>query len=423
MNKQILRKLGYREASHVVINYTTVIGVLYFTGDTSLKTIISAIEEIWRYNPWLQATIKKYNNEYYFYNSCMFNQVPNKIIHLEDKPTFSNKLMSVVEKELIKTFDIEKFLWRYTILSYCDNGVFEHCIVLSIHHSISDGLSLMGLINNLINLISQKFVSYKKTPLLPKSLEDFAKKKYTYEDFAKYKKDFNQRLGAVKPLQYRNYVEINHRRQKIILSQINPLELQHLKKKCKKHGVTINSYLCATIILAGYNIKLSPESIISLLTAINLRGIGNNKISNNTLGLYASAILTLHKPSYSQKSIWDIAVSYQQQLHEQQKLFVHSPLQYKVDDILPIDFNKTHFEYDFGLSNLGNISLDINDVSLVVKKIFFCGSQVIGDIGFTINVCTINDYMHICYTYVTTLFDDKTAIELSNEVTHYLKES
>ena len=216
---------------------------------------------------------------------------------------------------------------------------------------------------------------------------------------------------------------INHRRQKIILSQINPPELQYLKNKCKKYGVTINSYLCATIILAGYSIKLSPESIISLLTAINLRAIGNNRISNNTLGLYASAILTLHKPSDSRKSIWDIAVSYQQQLHEQQKLFVHSPLQYKVDDLLPIDFNKTHFEYDFGLSNLGNISLDINDVSLVVKKIFFCSSQVIGDIGFTINVCTINDYMHICYTYVTTLFDDKTAIELSNEVTHYLKES
>jgi len=423
------RKLGYIETlcqlGHDEVHGMGNISVLAkIRGPLSIDILRDASKYLYEHHPLLKASIffDKEKDNYYFRFQNSFDDIPVEMIDLNE-----NAVNQIYESELDKLFDIAHYLWRILLLNDKKQSN-THYIILSMHHSIADGISSAYFIDELLGYCHSVFHKEKLliNPLpIYESLEEISPDAPSWIDYLKGSQA--NEWGSIKKTSFEKYTTsmpyhqhqpLGKRQTHCLSFTLNKDLMERVKSKCKQEGTSVNAALGASLLLSAQKQFQEPIKLM-LYTAISLREKCLPKIPVNELGCYASVIKEEYFNIDIHMNFWDLARQYrsdlQRELNKRTDLFPKGTTLSEIRQTFNTDTisQSKEFNLNYMLTNLGKMDFARSRKPFELENIRFVGSRQGGDQVMVVAVLTVNDRMFLNFAYTHPLLSAEWAESFS----------
>ena len=366
---------------------------------------------------------------------------------IDFKTCMSSNWTEVMEDELKPIFDAESGpLWRVRFLpeaAFCvephEKSLLKMCCIFTIHHTIADGISCCHLFADFVKvlneILSNNIISPMRMPILPpmeyyidsinsKSIKDTMNWNltgYTWSVTYFIVCIIRKLAGDKAIVQTLEDIQTNDlkppHQSKLIPAELDEKETSKLLSACKKHKVTVNSFVetAACIAYASLPNTKKTNNTIRTSTAINIRPYLSLDFPSDSLGCYVTGV-TRNVTVDQKLSFWSIAANLKECLHS--KLNAREHLVSLVG--LPLllreccrtsEANTNIVEAANGIlfSNLGNLNLfnfeRFGNVKL--NRLYQASAMKFDKLEFSLSFATIRGKLVILLQYHSILTSDK----------------
>jgi NRPS condensation-like uncharacterized protein len=301
------RKLGLIEnLFDIVHDLGGMIDVNIARIEGSIKPAIlqQALDFLQELHPLLQSHIINLEDVAYF-KSEGTTKIPLDVIDKQDE----NEWLEVAQKELHQKFTRNTNpLCRLTLLrSSISDGINE--IIVTFHHAITDGMSCMVFIDQLLSYYQQmsagedipKVVTMQLLPPLEKLLDSgFISKNNVAE------KQHNEVIPTPH-LIIEQEAPLNDRHTCLVTRILSQDMTLRLTERCKQEQTTVHGALCSAMLLAIAEIAFTELPItLSCGSNVNLRKYCKPQLSNEHIGCFISLVEEIHTLNEN-TTFWDLA--------------------------------------------------------------------------------------------------------------------
>jgi NRPS condensation-like uncharacterized protein len=383
----------------------TGIAMFGFTGQLDEEKLRQALNLVFIKHPLLRAVISHDNNAYYFELTVKFDEIPISFIYNAPDEEWKHIAEEVINSEI----ETQKSLWRFYAIKNKDENSCQ-CI-LNIHHAIADGMSLMKLVEDILNyygqILSNTSFNYSVLPLLP-SIEDIIKERIRLKSL-QFVQDNSESIELTS-IPYQKYVPIGKRKTKNIYIFLEPKKNIQINQACNTRETTVGALYNATMLITAQQM-LNEEANISLITPVNLRKYCTQELGIENLGFYITCAATKHERVNSQSDVWQLANEYKKKLDVEIYKAVELTLNRqdfdlsKLTAMLDIESaaKRKHFTTGFCVTNKGKSNMPMKYSGLLLDFYYATTSRQAGDIVINLSVTSIEDKTYLCFTYAEPL--------------------
>jgi len=334
--------------------------------------------------------------------------------------------VNIITDDLTKPFDIIKGPMVRFHLIHKDN---QTNLISIFHHAAGDGLSAVIFLNDIFKSLSNpdKVIKTRQNTFVYTDLikNDILQKiiKKGPPDWLKNKdhlKTENERI-PVPPYPHPDFA--------LHFWEIQNNDTKKIIQTAKKNDVTVHALLGAVFLKTfsdEFGEKEGYKRIIQ--SPVNFRPYLTDE-ANDLYGLF-NGIIKIEADCSPDKTIFDIAKEIlkkqKDQFNDLEPISSHYYFnKYLLDEINdPEDFfskrKSMPMDYDFSLSNLGRLTLNLNEIKYKIKSIYGpIFSAVRGERVIAVN--TYNDKMHFTFIYDKDCFDHQIGLKIKNKALYYLK--
>ena len=313
---------------------------------------------------------------------------------IDFKTSMSSDWTEVLEDELKPIFDAESGpLWRVRFLPKAalpvkphEKSVHNVCCIFTIHHAIADGIACCYLFADLVSflnkIVSNNITSPLPMPILPpmeyyidsinsKSIRDTMnwnltgyKLSVTYFIVCMIRKLVGDQPIVQTPEDIQSNDLKPPHQSKLIPAELDEEETSKLLSACKKHKVTVHSFVQTAACIAYVRLPNARKinNAIKTITAINMRPYLGSDFPSDYLGCYSTG-MSQNVTVDPQLSFWAMAANLKESLHSKLKTKEHVRRLVGLP-ILLSKFCRTseantkseEATNDINFSNLGNLS-------------------------------------------------------------------
>lgn len=308
--------------------------------------------------------------------------------------------VSLYNDFLRRPYSTDRSLWRICLLNHELEG--KAWVVIGMSHVISDGFSLTGVLDRLLNFYFEED-NFEKTIDLPPSIETMIDPSYfnqERDDFFENSSSDNADTPCSWP--YAEHSEIDERSTAHVFKSLNIEQLNSLTCACKQNDCSVNSLLNAALLKTLCRMtKLSMH--VNLCTPINLRPFTQSPLSNSVLGCLVSMVMTEHHVD-DNSNIFDLAKTYETLLHNNITQAGQYAAEFTLEQastyVNQCKSAEKNFLMGFGITNLGKIQLKSKAASKV-SSLYLSASRQAADFAGLLCVVTINSKLFIDFSFTT----------------------
>ena len=325
-NLQVIRPLGSSERLYWL--YDQIIcrnfSIIVETKETiSTELLRSAISTTISNYLLLQAKIKTGTGNQLIFVKVPVEEAVSNIIIIDDSSLSVNEQ---VLKEINTQFDILSFpLMRSCIVRASEETKELTSIIFTFHHSMTDAIGAVDLVKKIMaHLISTRFDTFVESPNdspvpLYAAQESFFPSKFQgFGLLRSLTKGIVARRKIAKRARRADHLvpvgKLNIQRElDLIRLEFNVSQTEMMLKSCRENRVTLNGFLCASLLLSVIEefevvIENNKRNIaIPIVTAINMRRVLKESTQlKNMPGMFASILETTHVLNPS-TNIWELA--------------------------------------------------------------------------------------------------------------------
>ncbi len=292
------RPMGFLEKTSFLIHEgaeasTSISVLLKVQGALSFDIFKLAWGIMFKRHPLLHATIRKAGWGYFFDFNAVFEDIPLKEINTRNFDLIEQEY----SEEIVKPFKISHYLWRATLVKESDTRFY---ILFGGLHTICDARSISWLLAEFLTVATD--LSQQKTPVsdaypIPPAYDDLIDRSRFCP---------TQEVPEAETLFFQSPVLPQDSRSHNILHALTPKQSASLLQRCRDHGVTITSALCAAFALAIFAAKLKHAPNLNMWTAFDLRPYTQQKTEQSVLAFYAH-MLPFKLDLSNDPSFWDVA--------------------------------------------------------------------------------------------------------------------
>ncbi len=304
------RPLGEREAFFYRLHEELLGGLAVLcvstriAGPLDIQLVKHACRCLWERHPSLRARIVPAEGTLSFLFDVPFRDIP---IHSFFELGRTN-LHTVVEREVDTLFDTSQHLWRALLIT--DKADFErHYLLLSLHHSISDGTSAVRLAKELLLCCARILAGEvpRMDPLpLRASLEEFlasgecGNKKIPRQ--AAGTPPVDNRGGT---LPFHEFQPPGRRHTRFRVHTLEAAETAILEEKCRRAGTTVHAALAA-IALSVMHRHFGDDVRFCVDTPVNIRGSSGAGIGDEELWCMETPV-SIRYEDVGGRDVWRMA--------------------------------------------------------------------------------------------------------------------
>ncbi|TAF07043.1 MAG: hypothetical protein EAZ77_10970 [Nostocales cyanobacterium] len=428
----ISRKLGLVENLFEILHDLGAmidVNVARISGVLTPDILRQALDFVQKRHPMLQVHIVELADGVYFQSEGT-TKIPLRVIEKQHE----NHCLEIAEEELHQKFSrgVEP-LCRVTFLrSPKSNDMSE--IIATFHHAITDGMSCMHFIHELLlychQIAEASLISEAVTmPLLP-PIENLVDRNLICKSI---NEEISQAAGneIIKPkLIIEEDSSANECRTRLIFKSLTNENTSNLINRCKQEETTVHGALCAAMLFAVAKCFDIDESINLLCGSnVSLRKYCNIEIKDNYIGCLISLLVIMHT-LHGNTNFWDLARECKSKLSQAIDRGVH------IDKINSNDLNAMDkkliiqmSEFNMGrtstinISNRGKYKFLDNYGKLQLKEFYFSTGQHIIGTYFWLGAMTFHEQLFCSFAHVVPLLSNKTAGLLAQDVVDMLQKA
>ncbi|NEP59264.1 MAG: hypothetical protein F6K31_19985 [Symploca sp. SIO2G7] len=335
------------------------IALMRVRGSLEIQVIKQSLFLLQQRHPYLQMHIAKNTDGMYFVTQEI-NEIPLRIV----EKTKENQWLEVIEEELNHKIDSLRspLIKLAYIPAAIGSDLFD--LIFTIHHSISDGVSLIQLCREFLNYCASitdgKQVEVDQLPVSP-PVEKFLAKVSTVLPLRillfQLKLILNQLLKKTVQLSADVNCPVSEQKSRLIHHFLNEKQTKQLCQLCKKEQTTVTGALNAAMILAfKKQLAIAGNVYINGVIAVDNRKFIQSEFAHEqNLGLMSGGLLITEYIS-NNSSFWQIAKSSRQKIEQclanKQNFYIPLSAQSRI-----YSFKKGKiFPQVYILSNLGQIN-------------------------------------------------------------------
>lgn len=425
------RQLGLLE--HLFANLHSLGAMLYVNvvrvqEEISPSILQTAINRLQQRHPILRTHLRKEADRFYFSSKDTL-PIPLQVI----SQIHEQQWLKIAQRELKQTFsDSLDPLCRITLLQKMSDN--HSYLIVTFHHAISDGISVLHLLDELLDYYYQLSVEAVLPPLealsplppLERLLDTCLR-----EDANVSSDNFSPNAPPhIDSLMVEATVPATQRQTLLMSYVLEKTLVQRLKERCLAEKTTIQGALCASMLMAASTQILPDDIALSCGSSINLRASCYPSVNTSQLGSLISNA-TIHQTLGSNINFWSIARNYRESLHQMiadkiPHLQVTNP---EILERYTIPFLSKMSDYNMGrnttthVPNLGRFVSKYERPKFQLKEFYFAtGLHLVGTC-FWLGSVTIDGSMYCTFAYVSPLISQSTAQYLADKVVATLTES
>ncbi len=411
-----IRQLGYWEFGCYLYQRdyygsANIIKTAAINGVVDEKHMRSALLMLYQRHPFLRSTIVDNGTDITFYEDFSSNKIDAIFLDREDDEHWSRITML----ESSKPFSSDQQLWRIYFL--IDNNKTD--MLLNLHHSIGDGLSINIFYRDLLTYYHactlHETVHINSLPFI-EPIEILCAKNISWEQHCQRVENPQKIEIGIWPCSQSCAIE--SRVTKAIYHKLDIAKIDGLLKLCHSRQLRLNSIL--TAILLKSHLMINPEiNALSVSIAVNLRGYTQLDQSQEHLGCLVSMVKNYLGNSICKMDLWTLAKHYQDLMDNNIKQFAFYPVNYDKqfieNDRIPIDSTQqTAFLQHFGVTNNGRATIPKIYGQLTLDTIYGGTSRQSGDFSVYVNFLTFHDHSLLYFAYTYPLQSDEYVALLLN---------
>gem|GEM_PF-2414961 len=279
-------------------------------GPLDIQLVKHACHHVWARHPSLKARIVSAEGGFSFLFNVPFNDIP---IHSFFELGRTD-LHTVVEREVDTLFDASKHLWRVLLIT--DRTDLErHYLLLSLHHSISDGTSAVHLAEELLLCCTRILAGEtpRMDPLpLRASLEEFlasAERGGGETRQAAGTPPGDNRGGT---LPFHEFQPPGRRHTRFRVHTLQAAETAALEEKCRRTGTRVHAALAASALSVMHR-HFGDDVRLCVDTPVNVRGLAGMAIGDEELWCMETPV-SIRYEDVGGRDAWQMARDYSDRL-------------------------------------------------------------------------------------------------------------
>ena len=426
------RKLGLIEnLFHIIHDLGGMIDVniARIEGEIETKFLRKALDLLQNRHPMLRVRIIDLADGAYF-SSQEIKKIPLRTI----TKTNENQWLEIAEEELHQKFSTEFTpLCRITLLkSSLSHGMSE--IVATFHHAITDGLSCMNFIDELL-FYYQKIAAGEEIsngfalPLFPPIEQTLDRCLVDRQETPKLDSK-NLKEPLVPKLIIETEADENQRRTHILTRIISSKTIFNLKERCKRQKTTVHGALSAAMLFGATQILAFNEPMhLSCSSNINLRKYSKPEIEPNYIGCFVSSVENIHTLTKKQ-DFWNLARECKKQVNSSINKTINNLIDGKrfsqIDRLTirkSLEENSTGRIKTINISNRGKFDLAKSYGELKIKEIYFTVGQHLFGPCVWLGAVTFHEQLFCSFAHVTPLVSSKTMSVFADSVVAILEKA
>jgi NRPS condensation-like uncharacterized protein len=390
------------------------VNVAQIEGSITPNIIQQALYLVQKRHPMLQVHIVELADGFYFQSEG----TPEITLRVIDKQ-HENQWIEIAQDELHQKFPRGTSpLCRVTFLrSSTSNGITE--IIATFHHAITDGMSCMRFIDDLLSYCQQiaagerisEVVTMQALPPLEDMLHPSPASKNNVEE--------NQEKPDQKIPQPKLIIEseapLSARRTCLVPRILSKEMTLMLINRCKQEETTVHGALCAAMLFGAA--KLADTDIpihLSCNSNVNLRKYCEPEVKDDYIGCLVSALEESHTWE-NNTNFWDLARECKSKISCSISLGVpinriHSDNLRQVEKQLLIYMSQHEMgrRHTISVSNLGRVNLLDDYGSFKLKELYFATGQHVVGACFWLGVVTFHEQLFCTFAHVIPVVSAKT---------------
>jgi len=390
-------------------------------GALDIQLVKHACRHLWERHPPLRARIMATDGGPSFVFDVPFRDIP---IHSFFELGRTN-LHTVVEREVDTLFDASKHLWRVLLIT--DKTDFErHYLLLSLHHSISDGKSAVRLAGELIlcctGILAGEILGADPLPLRP-PLEDFIPSAgYTNPDTPPAAKGTHPGCEREGVMPFHEFQPTGRRHTRFRVHTLGPARSAALEERCGRSGVTVNAALAAST-LAAMRKHFGEGALLSVDTPLSIRGYDRVQVGHDELWCMEIPVSTGYE-GIAGRGVWQLARDYNDRLalvkSDGTNLFadVCRDPEKKIEELR----TARHFPLSCLLIDAGRIG-PVKGGPFVVESIGLTTGRQAADHIMVVSVATVGKALSLTFAYASPLIRESWADSFINDFLHFLEKA
>ncbi len=417
MTKTTSRKMGFLEKLIVVI-HDEMAGTASGSAMVKIKTKIDfelfkkAWHVLFQRHPFLRATLRIEDKNYFFDINAHFSDIPIKHIQSNDLAKLDNEY----SRGIIKPFQLDRYFWRTTLFTTQETSY----ILLGIAHTISDGTSISWLLGDLLRIIlelkSGKEPDTQSRPVPPAIDEILDRDRFSVP------KETAELL--TNDLVFENEASLTSATSQNLLRSLDPEVFTKLLAACREHGVTITSAMCAALTLSLLELKSNKTDALTLSIAFSLRSFTKTPVSGQDLAFYAHQLLFQLDLKHD-IDFWHLAKQakqkYSQAFHEYQLLPADNDDFYdELAAALQNNLKQKQFFVPYTISNVGPVDSAFTGCDEFNIDGFYFTAMNKAVFGFIVFAATINNKLCFDFNFASPALSVETATKLADGMIRHL---
>jgi NRPS condensation-like uncharacterized protein len=287
----------------------------------------------------------------------------------------------------------------------------ESSVVIIAHHSIADGMALVFLIRNLLQVLSGGQIE-----ALPfsSSAEGLLSKLPKREEIVQAEASKVSVPEAKPPL----YLEVNSLTPRVAARKLDESLTAALKERARREGTTVQGALCAALVLAGRKTSSTwRKQTVRAMSPIDVRALLG---AGEACGLYLTGAMVFFQSDDS-RNFWELARFAKKEISPSQTLQSFSTSVHGLEEIMTKDMDvKTAaqiaagaFARDIMVSNLGQMPYESEFGKLKLEAVWGPTALQGLDGEQNVGIATINGairLLHASYSLIPELLENTESI-------------
>jgi len=424
------RKLASSEQALEIMNRCAnslhVVTIGRLIGPLTAEVLRPALDLLQKRHPRLNSRIMGSLNNLRFEDGA--TKIPLQVVEKSD----SSQWQEVVLEELNQKIESHRGLMRAVLVHFERENNVSYLIV-TLHHTISDGLSSIQLYSEILTYCQKiassepisEVIRLRPLPsverLLPKSLQGFRGLMDGFYSLLRLK--FLHDWHRPKTLGFEKYVPIESRGSNMIHRHLDEELTKRVVNCCRQEKTTVQAALCVAMmwavakqITAGkrVNVRLSCQSFV------NLRQRLQPIIDNENLGMLASFIISFHTLE-TNMSFWGLARDIRQQVEaglEGSAIFSLMLILRNIFEFLLAHPNE--IPTSVALSNIGRVNIPQVYGLFKIEEISFTTAAAVSGGALIATILTFAEKMFLNFTFSEPSISQRTMEQLVNSTVTYL---
>jgi NRPS condensation-like uncharacterized protein len=390
------------------------VNIARIEGTITEPILRQALDLVQKRHPMLQVRIVE-SKEGFHFQSEDTSKIP---LHVIDKQG-ENQWLNIVEEEFHKKFPNNTVpLCRVTFIKSTSDNISE--IIITFHHAITDGMSCMRFIHELLFYCQQistgVVIPEVITMPMPPAVENIIDAKLRQRNNINntHKKIVEE---APKPkLIMDREASASERCNRLLPRTLSQKMTLMLKKRCQEEETTVHGALCAAMLFGASQFTDSDTPVyFSCGSNVNLRKYCVPEISDDCMGCFVSGLDTNHILNQN-TGFWNLARECKSKINDSINSGIHlkninSDRINTINEELLVKMS----EHNMGrnntihISNLGQFNLCQQYGIYRIKELYFATGQHVIGACFWLGVVTFHGQLFCSFAHVVPLISTKTA--------------